>query len=117
LLLIGGQCPGINKAQEVLQNIKTQYVIAARGFAGDKVRDEMHDMGAVAVIPAKTNRKEQYEYDTDMYQERHLIECLFSKLKQYRKVFSRFDQTAMNLSWVCSFRFNAALVAFIVNTA
>jgi transposase len=75
LLLTGGQCHEITKAQELLQDIKTEHVIADRGFDADKVRDEIHDMGAVAVIPAKANRKQQYGYDTDMYQERHLIEC------------------------------------------
>jgi transposase len=96
LLLTGGQCHEITKAQELLQDIKTEHVIADRGFDADKVRDEIHDMGAVAVIPAKANRKQQDGYDTDMYQERHLIECFFGKLKQYRRVFSRFDQTANN---------------------
>jgi hypothetical protein len=41
-------------------------VIADRGFDADKLRDEIHNMGAVAAIPAKANRKEQYAYDTKM---------------------------------------------------
>jgi transposase len=37
-----------------------------------------------------------WEYDKDQYKKRHLIECFFGKLKQYRRVFSRFEQLARN---------------------
>ena len=48
------------------------------------------------MIPPKANRLEQREYDQDFYKERHLVECFFNKLKQFRRVFSRFEQTARN---------------------
>lgn len=51
-------------------------------------------MGAEPVIPPKRNRKEQREYDTGLYKERHLVECFFNKLKHYRRCFSRFDKFA-----------------------
>jgi transposase len=59
-----------------------------------------------AVIPSKRNRKKQRNYDKHLYKERHLIECFFHKLKQYRHVFSRFDKLARNflsfLYFVCT---------------
>ena len=43
----------------------------------------------------------QRVYDKEFYKERHLVECFFNKLKQFRRVFSRFDQQARNyLSFV-----------------
>ena len=43
----------------------------------------------------------QRVYDKEFYKERHLVECFFNKLKQFRLVFSRFDQQARNyLSFV-----------------
>ncbi len=66
-------------------------------------------MNTEAVMPSKFNRVVQREYDKQFYRERHLaarpgrcrswaktVECFFNKLKQFRRVFSRFDQTARN---------------------
>ena len=67
---------------------------------GDKSYDAEHvlltiaEMGAQAVIPPRSNRKEQREYDQELYKERHLVECFFNKLKQFRRCFSRFDKLA-----------------------
>ncbi|WCR59361.1 MAG: hypothetical protein PG978_000797 [Wolbachia endosymbiont of Ctenocephalides felis wCfeF] len=49
---------------------------------------------ATAVIPPKRNRKVQRGYDKHVYKERHLIECFFGKIKNFRRIFSRFDKTA-----------------------
>ena len=48
------------------------------------------------MIPPKSNRKEQREYDEDLYQARHLIENFFAKLKQYRAIATRYDKRAHN---------------------
>ena len=49
-----------------------------------------------AVIPPKANRKEQRDYDKEMYKWRHLIENLFQKLKQYRALATRYDKRAVS---------------------
>ena len=41
------------------------------------------------------NRKDPREYDRHLYKERHLIECLFNKIKHYRAVATRFDKLAV----------------------
>jgi len=84
-------------------------VLADKGYDSDAVLDTVAAMSAEAVIPPKTNRVVQRAYDKQFYRERHLIECFFNKLKQFRRgqaplpcrfaqdrVFSRFDQTARN---------------------
>ena len=50
-------------------------------------------MGALVVIPPKSNRKVQREYDRDLYKERNLIERMFGKLKQFRRIATRYDKT------------------------
>ncbi|MDQ6961955.1 MAG: IS5/IS1182 family transposase, partial [Mariprofundaceae bacterium] len=62
----------------------------------------------IPVIPPKANRKEQREYDKNMYKERHLIECLIGKIKQFRRVFLRFDKYAKNYMYFV--RFAASIV-------
>jgi transposase len=50
------------------------------------------ERGVEVVIPARRNRRQPREHDREMYKERHLIECCINKMKQYRRVFSRFDK-------------------------
>ncbi len=54
-------------------------------------------VGSDAVIPPKRNRIVKREYDKEIYKERHKIECLFGFLKQYRRLFSRFEKLASRL--------------------
>jgi len=56
----------------------------------------LKSQGIIPVIPPKSNRKEHREYDKHLYKERHLIECFIGKIKQFRRVFSRFDKWAKN---------------------
>ena len=47
----------------------------------------------IAIIPAKKNRKIKRFWDKHIYKERHLVECFFNKIKQHRRIFSRFDKS------------------------
>src|ERR1700682_5077619 len=50
--------------------------------------------GKSFVIPPKSNRKVQRDFDKEAYKARHLIENFFCKLKQYRAIATRYDKTA-----------------------
>lgn len=80
----------------LLEGLETERVIADKGYDSDELVSSVQAMGAEVVIPPRSNRIEPREYDREFYKERHLIECFFNKLKQFRRVFSRFDQTAQN---------------------
>ena len=80
---------------------KTTRVLADKGYDSNAVLVNIANLNAEAVIPPKANRVIQRVYDKEFYKERHLVECFFNKLKQFRRVFSRFDQGARNyLSFV-----------------
>jgi transposase len=76
----------VTQAIELLEGWETTRVIADKGYDAQSVLDQVAEMGAEAVIPPKSNRKEQ----------RDLAECFFNKVKQFRRVFSRFDQLGRN---------------------
>ena len=80
-------------------------MLADKGYDSDAVLETVALMNAEAVIPPSVNRVVQCEYDRQFYRERHLIECFFNKLKQYRRVFSKFDQTARNYLAFVQFAF------------
>ena len=71
-------------------------MLADKGYDSDAVLATVAAMNAEAVIPPTANRVVQREYDKQFYRERHLVECFSNKLKQFRRVFSRFDQKAGN---------------------
>jgi transposase len=50
----------------------------------------------VAVIPSNPSRARKYPLDQHLYAQRHLIECCFSKLEQFRRVATRYEKTAGN---------------------
>ncbi|VFN02265.1 MAG: Transposase DDE domain-containing protein, partial [Candidatus Kentron sp. G] len=68
----------------------------------------LEEQGIIPVIPPKANRKEPREYDKHIYKDRSLVECFIGKLKQFRRVFSRFDKWAKN--YMNFVRFAAALI-------
>jgi transposase len=73
-------------------------VLANKGYDADYVVKQAIKMGAVAVIPPKKNRCNPREYDKHLYKERNQIERLSNRLKQWRRIATRYDKTA------CSFR-------------
>ena len=62
--------------------------------AQERVLNLLEKAGVKIVIPPKSNRTQQRDYDKDLYQARHLIENLFAKLKQYRALATRYDKRA-----------------------
>lgn len=52
--------------------------------------------GALAVIPNTPSRALKHPLDKHLYAQRHLVECCFSKLKQFRRIATRFEKTARN---------------------
>jgi len=100
-ILTGGQRNDITQAEALIENLFPDYVIADKGYDSDKFVILLKKRNSEAVIPSRVNRKIQREIDTDLYKERHLIECCIGKLKHFRRVFSRFDKLAKNyLSFV-----------------
>jgi transposase len=63
----------------------------------------LEDRGIKAVIPPKSNRKEEIECDYWHYKERHAVECLFGKLKHYRRIATRYEKKAINYMGMLSF--------------
>ena len=77
-----------------LSMIAVQAVLADRAYDSDAILDWISKQGAVAVIPPHPTRAGTRKTDWCLYKERAAIECLFGKMKHFRRVFSRFDKLA-----------------------
>ena len=73
-----------------------RYLLADKGYDADRLRRSLRDAGAVPVIPGRQNRKRTIRYDKDRYRGRHLIENAFCRLKDFRRVATRYNKLAAN---------------------
>lgn len=95
-ILTGGQRNDITQAEELLENFTADYVIADKGYDAEAFVLKLKERNSEVVIPSRVNNKVQRKIDEHLYKERHLIENQIGKLKQFRRVFSRFDKLAKN---------------------
>ncbi len=97
--LTPGQAHDLQGADVLLPRVldKIEALLADKAFdAKERVLNLLKQAGVASVIPPKSSRIEQREYDEDLYKTRHLIENFFAKLKQYRAIATRYDKTARN---------------------
>lgn len=96
--LIGtpGQRNDIALAQDLIEGIQADALLADKGYDANHLVDAIEERGAEVVIPPKRDRKIQRVYDTDLYKERNRIERFFNKLKQFRRVATRYDKLLVN---------------------
>jgi transposase len=90
--ITGGEKADCQQAVGLLEQFKYSHALLDRAYDSNQIIDHIHSCGSVAVIPAKSNRKQFREHDVHLYKERHAIECTFGWLKYFRRVFSRFDK-------------------------
>jgi transposase len=96
-LLTPGQAHDLEGADALLPQMAADTVLADKAFdADERVLDPLAAAGKTAVIPPRSNRKNQRDYDKELYKARHLIENFYCKLKQYRAIATRYDKTARN---------------------
>ncbi|KQM90546.1 transposase [Sphingomonas sp. Leaf22] len=69
-------------------------LLADKGYHSDAVRDTLNSMDVEAVIPARRNRRDPAAHDRVKYRWRNQIERMFNKLKNWRRVATRYDKTA-----------------------
>ena len=93
--LTGGQASDAPQAIPLLDGIEAGSVIADKGYESNRILAFIRSKGATAVIPPKSNRREPWEYDRDLYREGNLIERAFNKLKHWRRIATRYDRRSL----------------------
>jgi transposase len=81
------------------------HAIMDKGYDSDAIRAYVNQLGGLAVIALHPGRSQKPDFDEHLYRERHRIENLFSRLKHYRRIATRFeklhDTFAAMLSLAC----------------
>ncbi len=87
-------------------------LIADRGYDGDEFRARITNLGAKTVIPNKSTRVRLHRFDKRAYKGRNVIERTFCRLKDFRRIATRYDKLARNFLAAVHI---AALVAYWLN--
>ncbi len=95
-ILTAGEASDFEQAIPLLHGEQPGYVVADKGYDSNEIVDFIQQINAIAVIPPRSNRLHQRIYDKIIYKERNLIERLFNRLKQFRKIATRFEKIRIN---------------------
>lgn len=83
-------------AHDLIRGITANRVLADRAYDADSLHDLVYAQGGEPVIPPRRHRKHQHGYDRIAYRERWGIEGFFAKIKQWRRIATRYDKLAAN---------------------
>ena len=110
MLLSEGQMSDYKGAALMLPVLpKAEELLGDKGYDADWFRQALAERGITACIPSKSNRKKPIEHDRTLYRQRHKIENMFGRLKDWRRVHTRYDRCAHTfMSAICI----AAVVIF-----
>ncbi|HEV7911062.1 MAG TPA: IS5 family transposase, partial [Methylocella sp.] len=85
-----------------LHDVDPDRLLGDKGYDSDAIRDDLTKRGIKPVIPPRSNRKTPIEYDHEAYKRRNLIERCVNRLKQFRRIATRYEKTARAyLSMLC----------------
>lgn len=77
-------------------------LLADKAYDSDKIRDDLASRGTRAIIPNKNDRKYLHPFDKRLYRKRNAIERMFCRLKDFRRIATRYDKLARNyLAGLC----------------
>jgi transposase len=96
LLLTAAQEADTTQAKALLADHPVEVAIGDKGYDSNDVVQDIEGRGAEAVIPPRKNRTEQRPYDRERYKDRNLVERFWHKIKQFRRVATRYEKTARN---------------------
>lgn len=112
ILLTGGEAHDYPVAKRLIRRVKPpKHMLGDKAYDGDDLREDLGERGTKPVIPNKSNRKRPFSFNRRLYKLRWRIESAFNRLKDFRRIATRYDKLARNyLASVC---LAAALVWWI----
>ena len=79
-------------AEQLIQGLSLKTVLGDRGYDSDNFRKIIKN----PCIPGRKNRKIEIQYDRELYKQRNVVERFFQKIKRYRRISTRYEQTPLS---------------------
>jgi transposase len=102
--LTGGEADEVKgyEALMKLHDVDPDRLLGDKGYDSGEIRDDLAKRGINPVIPPCSNRKATIDYDREAYKRRNLIKRCVNRLKQFRRIATRYEKTARaHLSMLC----------------
>lgn len=97
MLLSAGNTNDITMAHALIEAAGSfGKLLADRGYNADHLRKRLAERQAAAVIPTTTSRKKPIPYDVAAYRQRNTVERLWARLKDFRRIATRYDKLVAN---------------------
>ena len=94
LFITAGQVSDYTGAAALMNNLpEADWLLADRGYDADWFRETLVDKGTTPCIPGRKSRKKTVKYDKRRYKRRNRIERMFGRLKDWRRVATRYDRS------------------------
>jgi len=96
-LLTPGQAADCKAGERLLADLPPRCIVHAdRAYDSNRIRDIIEEQGAVPNIPPKSNRRWKSCFSKTLYKGRNAIERMFCRLKDCRRLATRYDKLAAN---------------------
>lgn len=95
-ILTGGERNDITQIEGLLEGLKTGHVLADKGYDGQRAMDAIAAAEAKPVVPRRKTTASWRPFDALLYRERNLIERFFNRIKNFRRIATRYDKLARN---------------------
>ena len=89
-IITQGTTADCSQALALIDGFTAENLLADKGYDTDAALNQAKRQGMLPVIPPKRSRKEQRDYDAELYKARHLIENAFLHLKRWRGIATRY---------------------------
>ena len=89
-IITEGTVADCGQAMNLMEGFHAEDLLADRGYGTHDILQTARQAEMKAVFPPKRNRLEQRDYDTALYEHRHLVENAFLHLKKWRGITTRY---------------------------
>ena len=96
--LTGGEAGDSPEALQLLQHLNPGSVSADKAYDRDSIIDYLNASNIQAVIPPRCNRLVQRMFDKHLYKNRNLVERFFCRIKQFRRIATRYAKLAQRFA-------------------
>jgi len=94
--LSAGNCGDAPEGRAILQRLgpvdHPVHLLMDCAYEGDETRALAVELGYIPVVPPKSNRKNPWDYDEELYKQRNQVERLFRRLNRFPRLFTRYDK-------------------------
>jgi transposase len=91
----------VKRAGRGRPRLRPQCVVADKGYNSERIRELLNGKQVKPVIPVRSDQSDQdrdESFDQEMYRDRNLVERLINRLKQWRRIATRYEKQAVNYS-------------------